>query len=721
MLLELFGKQPYLTSEDGGDSEDNDASENSRENRYDPNSDWHSSDPGSEDPGNGDGASSDPGSEDPGNDNQFERAREKLARELVFLFAETPTLRQRGLLAIIKAYERCQAEVSVLYGPHNHRRPLPKSFSGLKGASNVDFPPLQNYTGYFNSETTETEIRGPQETLAKAKPEETIVFNLAFVPPAEIIRIHRETHFACGEYCDSTNVIFSSDGIQDSASNTRSLCSYTIRFMGCRAVYTVGLQKPHNSKGNSLLLGEYKYTFLNHVLSEILKAHLHIVYVVCDAPKRSFMLSMLGHMGEMPCHQCHMRGKYKLPDKFANQKLTRQQMAQKSKMVFPSSTCDQEPRTHAEWDRITKSLPQFTKQNNHLQGYTGRSPLLSMEPPIGNIVSQVRIDYMHSLCENVIKSYLEFVLGKLNREGTAAISRKREFSYINLPLVNKHLMEIRVPSEFSRQQRPLELSSLKAEELRNFVHFFFPVLLSKLNDTNAELQLWIMLVAISRMATLPNDEYMAIPEGDEKMKKYGRMAYVAWEKAFSQDNASYNCHIIFAHSEDLRDNGPCTTYSTFNEECEFSRLRAAIRSGTPNVESQLVERLFLYNSRRPEAHSCDRILKFASEAKSRRDDTLIYTWKENTGYQFYRITEVHNSEVAAVRLNCSEYRVTFTSKMTRRPVVINFSEFGVAVYNTDSDTQPRVILQKSQIKGKAVRCHSYVSTVARGLLNEVLS
>ena len=105
---------------------------------------------------------------------------------------------------------------------------------------------------------------------------------------------------------------------------------------------------------------------------------------------------------------------------------------------------------------------------------------------------------MHSVCQGVIKRLLELTF----KVGDA---RDRRLNRVlsDPKLYNDLISEVKVPREFSRRCRSLDLAVMKAQEFRNLILFFTPLILKCIPTTfNKETQLWIHSVSYTHL-TLP--------------------------------------------------------------------------------------------------------------------------------------------------------------------------------------------------------------------------
>ncbi|XP_052085169.1 uncharacterized protein LOC127722322 [Mytilus californianus] len=188
-----------------------------------------------------------------------------------------------------------------------------------------------------------------------------------------------------------------------------------------------------NSKPNSV------QAYLSDFLGELenLKTHgitfNEILYTVklnafiCDAPARSFIKCTVGHNGYYSCERCTIRGEWN------------------GRVVFNSSDNSPPLRTEEEFRACLYS--------NH---QTSRSPLIDAGL---FCINTFPLDYMHLVCLGVVKRILMFL-----KQGP----RECKLSQQQLKLISDKLKNLRgkMPREFARQPRSLELDKWKATEFR---------------------------------------------------------------------------------------------------------------------------------------------------------------------------------------------------------------------------------------------------------------
>ena len=141
--------------------------------------------------------------------------------------------------------------------------------------------------------------------------------------------------------------------------------------------------------------------------------------------------------------------------------------------MWPFSTMSGPLRTLNKIHDITMAI--ITGQNSDAEseelsreekvGIVGPSVLFHQ--PHFNMINNLPAEYMHLVALGVVKRLLELTF-KL-REVRPKLS-KRPLTHPKY--FNEKIRDIRVPREFSRRCRQLDLSIMKAQELRNILLFF---------------------------------------------------------------------------------------------------------------------------------------------------------------------------------------------------------------------------------------------------------
>lgn len=104
------------------------------------------------------------------------------------------------------------------------------------------------------------------------------------------------------------------------------------------------------------------------------------------------------------------------------------------------------------------------KKNSKVMGFKGLSPLVAA--PGFDLINGFAIDYLHSICEGVVKHLLSLWFDTTNHGNDFYIKQSIED-------VNDNISKIQLPSEIARNPRSLsERHQWKANELRSWLLFY---------------------------------------------------------------------------------------------------------------------------------------------------------------------------------------------------------------------------------------------------------
>ena len=137
-----------------------------------------------------------------------------------------------------------------------------------------------------------------------------------------------------------------------------------------------------------------------------------------------------------------------------------------------------------------------------MEGIIGYSPL--MDYPGFDFINGIPCEYLHHICLGVAKKMIEltFNVGESRKRITKRkLSKPEEY--------NKIMNEVKVPSEFSRRGRNLDLKVMKGEEFRNLIIFFFPIVINCIEMSNGKQEriLWLMFAYLIRAYVIPREEF----------------------------------------------------------------------------------------------------------------------------------------------------------------------------------------------------------------------
>lgn len=120
-------------------------------------------------------------------------------------------------------------------------------------------------------------------------------------------------------------------------------------------------------------------------------------------------------------------------------------------------------------DEMTRTIIQGIEfdhiTHEEAKGFVGHSLFLDIE--YFNFLTDIPAEYMHSVCLGLIKRMIELTF-KVGENRTRVTTRR-----LSQPSTyNKQMKSVKVPREFSRRIRNLDLSIIKAQEYRNMLLFF---------------------------------------------------------------------------------------------------------------------------------------------------------------------------------------------------------------------------------------------------------
>ena len=269
------------------------------------------------------------------------------------------------------------------------------------------------------------------------------------------------------------------------------------------------------------------------------------------------------------------------------------------------------------------------------KGIVGRSIFLDID--YFNFTCDIPAEYMHSVCLGLVKRVIEltFSVGETRtRVTTRRLSSPTKF--------NKVMSAIKVPREFSRRVRNLDLSVIKAQEYRNIALLFFPAVLECIETQAKERRLWLLLAYMIRACVIPNSEFRNIMQCD--LRDTCDKFYALYEQLFGLRNCSYSVHIIASHLQQIRGEHPLTNTSAFKYENFFSEVRKSFAAGTQSTLKQIFQRTIL--KRALSFHSCVQPIFYSSKNTRMECNNLVYTHENNT-YKMYKIHTINDNLLLA--------------------------------------------------------------------------
>ena len=466
----------------------------------------------------------------------------------------------------------------------------------------------------------------------------------------DLIKIHKSI---CPEHELYDPVIqLSLDGVMESKSSFTTLDVYSVAFNHCRSIYPVRIIRPCQ---------RYKYDEqmqLQQVLEDINANNVVIDCCVFDNLKRAIIRCAKNHAGKFACEYCFnaavvyvdlkkkalasIEKRFKDQENILSQQLSQLAETQESdseneltqtlrdqlnalnqekkleikkygrkQLTWPASTMTGNLRNLDNITAIVEEIernPDILKNNpDFCQGLKGKSLLLHQ--PNFHLIDDMPTEYMHLVCLGVVKRMLSltFTVGE-NRDRVT----KRKLSPPKL--YNDKIKNIQVFRECSRRCRSLDYGVMKAVEFRNALIFFFPIILSCIQDEfTKEKELWLHLVFMIRGCLIPNDEYQNV--NTSHIESACEKFYFLFEELFGQNNCSYSIHVVPSHLLQMRGDEPLTARSAFKFETFFSEMRHLFHPGTASSAKQILQNC--YAKRLLEFHHCKKNNFLFSQKKAK--------------------------------------------------------------------------------------------------------
>ena len=548
----------------------------------------------------------------------------------------------------------------------------------------------------------------------------------------DILKVHSRV---CPKFEKNTQI--SVDGVCESKSSTVSIDVYSIKFKNCRCIYPHKIVRP--IKKGYIDNKEQ----LRNFIQDLNDNSIIIDTVIADNLKRSNMKGSLCHSALFPCEYCYAKGvKYSekkskvekqeeshktLKEKIkrienlkerGNKKtlkilkdvlfdLEKDNNRQKSKTmtVWPSSTANKELRTKENILEIVSLIENQEDDDENdplskddLKGVASHSVLLDL--PYFDFVNNVPTEYMHLGCLGVVKRLTELTFNMgLNRKRITnrKLSSTKQFNYL--------MSLTKVVFEFSRRSRDLDFSLYKAEEYRNLILFFFPHVLSCLENSDKEYDLWLYLAFMIRSCVIPDSEYFNI--NVNQISHACHRFYKIYEKIFGPVNCSYSIHVLCCHLPQIRQLGPLTETSAFKFESFYGEIRNCFFPGTPNTLKQIFERVMLKRSLG--THSCQKDICLSNYDTAMECNSLVYTYIDDEFYFYKIIDPIEDDEIL-----CNP-QGKFLCEFKETP---ELSWSSIGVFKKGPTSTDIVKVPHKSIAGKVLKVGDYLITCPENVLKE---
>lgn len=253
-----------------------------------------------------------------------------------------------------------------------------------------------------------------------------------------------------------------------------------------------------------------------------------VVLLVADAPQRAKDLKFAGHQAYYGCELCTSKADPLILDG----------RVVKSKRVWRPNSANGPRRAREETLKLAdraQGIQDIAELPCRNYGVKGRSHLFDLRE--FDPMCQVQPEMMHMGFLGIVKllTLLTFGLGKARPSSSATPRIKPE-------MLSRKLLKIKVPCEFNNATRPLEIG-YKAEEWRNLILFFFPVVTSCFKEEGTrERRIWETTAFLMRAVSLSQEEFQKLSPSyfQEQLSKW----YVAWSSTFGDYNLTYNVHMV---------------------------------------------------------------------------------------------------------------------------------------------------------------------------------
>ena len=479
-------------------------------------------------------------------------------------------------------------------------------------------------------------------------------------------------------------VDLSLDGVQESNSSNTSLDIYSISFKQCRNIYPLKIIRPIN---------RFKYDEQSELRDLISDLNINGVVIdsgIFDNLKRSVVRAAKSSAATHPCEYCEISAV-----RYKNDSMTRH------KLTFPPQTMNGRPRTITGINRIVTSIEEEDEEvlcSEYVKGIKGRSVFLGQ--PNFDFIIDLPAEYMHLVCIGVVKRMVEFSY-KVGKKKNRVTKRKR----CDPKLFNDLIKDVLVPRESSRRIRNLDTSVFKAQEYRNILLFYFPIILQNIDAKyKKERQLWLALVFMITSCVIPNEEFENVKK--ELIVKACELFYNLYYELFGQENCIYSVHVLPSHLLKIRGNSPLTERSAFKFESFHAEMKNLFHSGTRSPIKQILRNTMM--KRQLEYHCCQKSIKYTTQKNNKENISLVYLYTNNE-YQFYEIQKIEGDIFTCKRQGKFNYKSTLLPNYDWKSIgIFKQGPIGVETYQ----------INKNEIKGKVLSVLNVLVTCPTNVLTE---
>lgn len=500
-------------------------------------------------------------------------------------------------------------------------------------------------------------------------------FTLYRVSLLDMYQIHQKLHeFGDTDGCFDAAI----DGVPINNSNGKSMTVLSIKFPSCRNVYALAILEPGRKH---MKIPESVVLF--HFLQELRYSNLTLRYFIADAPMRAKLMGMSGHSGNYPCAKC---------------------LARKVGPGFPASTAiGQEKRTagsvNAALHYIERNCrgkdgkvaePKKKKDLEVVKGIRAVSPLASVED--FDMLKQIPTESMHLVDLGVVRKMVKISFDY--PAGTKRVS----FNTPDLSLLDEELETVKVPTEFSRRTRGVDPTVWKAEEYRNLILAFFPIVVRHMTSVQCR-EIWYLTVYIVRAVNLPMDVMREAGVTDALVLKW----YQKFQSVFGIHNCSYNVH-CFSHILEVRKLGPLSETSAVRYEDMYGVLKRNFHAGTQSMGKQASQNSLV--SLTYGHHCCQKSVTFKEKETQKNSDVILYTRQG----MLVKCTSVLGSTILGLQIHVEDGLYLYEQYDFNKVLCFRVKK------NVKSKEEEILTIPKSDITGKGVLAEDIISVIPNNLL-----
>lgn len=299
--------------------------------------------------------------------------------------------------------------------------------------------------------------------------------------------------------------------------------------------FLVGIFHSFNGKPGNIneFLGPF-INELNHILIYGIQIHkkqinFEVAHIVADAPAKAFLLNVKNHNGYFACTSCEVEGEYL------------------DKVCFLDVSAPL---------RTNNSFRLKSNSEYHKDGFC---PLIEL--PI-DITKCVVLDYMHCLCQGVMKKLLDFwVKGK---KPIRVLEDKKNL--VSLALFN---LRKSVPSEFARIPRSLDdIDYWKATEFREFL-LYTGIIVLKCNVKKEQYNHFLILFISIRILC----SYKMFNTHSDLASQLILQFVQNYSNIYDSKSVTYNVHSLIHLPFFVNLHGPLDNFSAFKYENYLQTLK----------------------------------------------------------------------------------------------------------------------------------------------------